>query len=118
MKGLLAILYLAASAPASMDALPFTGSGELSGLISRVLAEGPLVEETCGTEDVVLRASLQVDPSGEIDDIVIVGPDCATHYADALIEAFKRVPASAYRKVDEPTYFDFPVRLRSSDAAE
>ena len=118
MKGLFAILYLATSAPASTDALPFTGSGELSGLISRVLTEGPHIEKTCGKGDVVLRASLQVDPSGEIDDIVVVGPDCATHYADALIEAFKRVPASSYRKVDESTYFYFPVRLRFRDAAD
>ena len=118
MKSLFVILYLAASAPTSMNALPFSDSGELAGLSSHILAEGPQVEKTCGKEDVVLRASLQVDHSGKIDDIVIVGPDCATHYADALIEAFKSVPASAYRKVDEPTYFYFPVRLRFRDVAE
>ena len=118
MKGLFAILCLAVSAPVSINAPPFTDSDELSRLISRVLAEGPDVEKTCGKKDVILRASLQVDHSGESDDIVIVGPDCATHYADTLIEAFKRVPASAYRKVDEPTYFYFPVRLRFRDAAD
>jgi hypothetical protein len=118
MKGLFAILCLAVSAPASSNAPPFTDSDELSKLISRVLAEGPNVEKTCGKEDVILHASLQVDHSGELDDILVVGPDCATHYADTLIEAFKRLPASAYRKVDEPTYFDFHVRLRFSDVPD